>query len=241
MCSLCYGWNDGMAGMMSWGHLKTGMREEWGHFQNPLTPIICTQHCRAGNIPGFQRNCGSHCRAGQGKFLVFMESWLHQWDFHRNIKISRQEELQSWGSIRCLCISPFPSWINQPFHLGLDGLVHTQWNNVFSLVTKIIFQHDPSKMGFFPLDFSILLSNWKISSSPRPITGSSVFLHGTADPWCSTHEYFLAASFVLRLKRCFDPPKNKSGADSSLPSPAAIPRGSSSRSSFPCLGIFKTS
>lgn len=165
-----------MAGMLSWGHLKMGMGEEWSHFLDPQTPIIYTQHGRAGNIPGFQGNCGSHRKAGQGKFLVFMGSWLHppgRWDFHRNIKTSRQEELQSSGSMRCLWNSPFPSSINQPFHLGLDGIFHAEWNNVAGLATKIIFQHDPSKMGvFFHLIFQFCCQIEKSALPPDQYQGA---------------------------------------------------------------------
>lgn len=108
----------------------------------------------------------------------------------------------------------------------------------FGLARKIIFQYDPSK-AFFPLDFSILLSNWKISYSPRPITGSSVLLYGTAVSWCWTEEYFLAASFVVSLYRQSDH-KEESGAESpAFPHQLhswAISRGSSRRPApFPAL------
>lgn len=83
-----------------------------------------------------------------------------------------------------------------------------------------------------------MLSNWKISSSPRSVTGSSVFLHGTADPWCSTQEYFLAASFVGRLKRCSNqPPQKKIGA--AFPPQQQFQEATAAGALFPALGSSK--
>lgn len=140
--------------MMSWGPLKMGMREEWGHFLDPQTPIICTlapqgrEHSwfskelwlplqgRAGNIPSFYG-------------IMAPSSW--------DVRFSQEyQDLQAGrDAILRLCkmFVNLSFWLNQPFCLGLDGIVHTEWNIVFGLAAKIIFQRDPSKMGFFHLIF----------------------------------------------------------------------------------------
>lgn len=102
-----------------------GMREEWGHFLHPQSPIICTQHCRAGNIPGFQRNCGSHCRAGQGRegnipgFHGFMapSSW--------NMRFSQEHQDLQAG--RAAILRLHKMFVNLSFSV-LNKSTHSIWD-----------------------------------------------------------------------------------------------------------------
>ena len=158
--------------MVSWGHLKIATSQEWDHF------LI---HRRSSFPLSAAEQSGEHYWISRA--IVALSSWEVR-HFKGRTGSPRSKGCSPWAwhdVCESLLLLSLLFWqVHKIKHFIWDCIKYFMLNGTtfFGLARKIIFQYDPSK-ALFPLDFSNLLSNWKISYSPRPITGSDFLLYGT--------------------------------------------------------------